>query len=63
MKPEVSVNDVSGYPCPKCNAALKLIEGPAVGLGAWCPKCHTVWRETDKVSLDDLDALPETTDR
>lgn len=47
----------TGYPCPKDGATLTLIEG-----GAWCPTCHTVWREFDEVDLADLDALPEVPD-
>lgn len=67
----VSINDATGYPCPKDGAVLTLIEKemPVGGLledrrevvriGAWCPECHTVWREADDVPLADLDALPE----
>jgi uncharacterized Zn finger protein (UPF0148 family) len=51
--PRVSIGDVvNGYPCPKDGSTLTLIDG-----GAWCPECHTVWREADEVSLKDLDAL------
>lgn len=52
-RPSVSTNDENGYPCPKDGAVLTIIEG-----GAWCPECHTVWREIGEVSLADLDALP-----
>jgi hypothetical protein len=53
----VSINDETGYPCPKDGTVLALVEG-----GAWCPKCHTVWRQVDEVELDDLDALSEAPD-
>lgn len=52
---EVSINDAKGYPCPKDGTVLTLLDG-----GAWCPQCHTVWREAGEVSLADLDALPES---
>lgn len=44
----------AGYPCPKDDEKLELLDG-----GAWCPKCHTLWREVGEVDLADLDALPE----
>lgn len=47
------LNDEKGYPCPKDGSVLTIMEG-----GAWCPKCHTVWREIGEVDLADLDALP-----
>lgn len=53
---QVSINDERGYPCPKDGTPLVLIEQR----GAWCPKCHTVWREVGEVDLADLDALPST---
>lgn len=52
--PEASFGDqVNGYPCPKDGATLVLLDD----LGAWCPECHTVWRQVDEVPLKDLDAL------
>jgi hypothetical protein len=56
----VSINDEQGYPCPKDGTPLQLIAGkPGVpgSKGAWCPHCHTVWREVGEVDLADLDAL------
>lgn len=47
-----------GYPCPKDGATVQLITDNGRDLGAWCPECHTVWRELDEVPLKDLDALP-----
>lgn len=47
-----------GYPCPKDGAIVTLIGDK----GAWCPECHTVWRQLDEVPLDDLDALPTVDD-
>ncbi len=35
-----------GYPCPKDGATLTLMQN-----GAWCPTCHTVWREVAEVSV------------
>lgn len=60
----VSIGDVrNGYPCPKCETTLALIEGgPRRDAGAWCPSCKTVWRLLDEVSLADLDASPESGD-
>jgi hypothetical protein len=49
-----SINDENGYPCPKDGTLLALLDG-----GAWCPQCHTLWREIGEVDLADLDALPE----
>jgi hypothetical protein len=48
--PEVSINDEKGYPCPKDGAVMTIVEN-----GAWCPTCHTVWREIGEVDLADLD--------
>lgn len=52
--PAVSIGSkAKGYPCPKDGELLILLPR-----GAWCPLCHTVWREADEVGLDDLDELP-----
>lgn len=58
---QVSINDENGYPCPKDGDVLLLLNGVGVK-GAWCPKCHTLWREEGEVDLADLDALPEVTE-
>ena len=47
----------AGYPCPYDETELTLLPG-----GAWCPECHTVWRQGDEVSLADLDALEGDSD-
>lgn len=50
--PQVATGSkAQGYPCPKDGATLTLIDD----LGAWCPTCHTVWRQVDEISLKDLD--------
>jgi len=54
MSGQVSIGSkAEGYPCPKDGAALTLLAA-----GAWCPECHTVWREADEVSMKDLDRVP-----
>ena len=54
-EPQFSINDERGYPCPKDGAILTLIPGEWPTAGAWCPECHTLWREIDEISLKDLD--------
>ena len=45
----LSVGDEkSGYPCPTDGTRLRLLEG-----GAWCPECHTVWRQLAETALED----------
>ena len=48
-----SVGGAGVYPCPKDGTVLALLQG-----GAWCPVCHTVWRQTDEVALAELEAKP-----
>jgi hypothetical protein len=42
----VSFQDARGFPCPKDGTILTLLPG-----GAWCPECHTVWREKGEIPL------------
>lgn len=57
---ELSVGMPTGeFPCPHDGTVLVMLPG-----GAWCPKCHTVWRESGEVSVppplaDEIDRLRE----
>lgn len=56
--PQMSTNDERGYPCPKDGEILHIITASVAEPrmpGAWCPRCHTVWRQVDEIDLADLD--------
>lgn len=44
---ELSVGMLTGeFPCPRDGTILAMLPG-----GAWCPKCHTVWRESGEIAV------------
>lgn len=55
---QLSVSLLTGeFPCPRDGTTLRMLAG-----GAWCPKCHTVWRESGEIVVppplaDEIDRL------
>lgn len=55
---QLSVSLATGeFPCPRDGMTLTLLVS-----GAWCPQCHTVWRESGEIVVppplaDEIDRL------